>query len=241
MSILLNLDTQKRWMRRTFPLRQGWILIAALLWMCKDPLATGKPRPYCEGECENGRGVWYSHGVDKDNTIDYAGVFENGYLKGQATITWGNGVIYRGNVQWNSRSGMGIRRAPNEPDLEGFWVDNYAVCLKGDCTNSFGELTFIDLGAEWAYWSPKTNPDGPYFMQVVDWDQYIGDFKDHRIHGCGAVVREGKVDWGLWNDNRLVKNRAEECREQLKEAIANDTGERFVRCFPSEGCVDESQ
>lgn len=236
-----NPANRRGWVRNALQLWRAYILATSFLFvlMCKDPLATGKPRPYCEGECENGRGVKYARGYLENETVDFDGIFQNGYLTGQGTITWGNGVVYRGNVQWNVRSGKGIRTAPGQPNLEGYWVSNYAVCVTGDCTNSFGELIFIDSDAEWRFLSPAFNTDAPYFSQWNNWDRYIGHFQAGKLYGCGAVVREGKVDWGLWNDNRLVKNRADECREELKEVIANDTGERFIRCYPSEGCIDE--
>ncbi|WP_143464813.1 hypothetical protein [Leptonema illini] len=178
---------------------------------------------------------------DQEYPVDYDGIFENGYLKGDATITWGNGVVYKGNVRWNYREGNGIRTAPGQTVLNGRWLDNHIVCLQGDCSEDSGEIVYIDIDAISMFVPAPDQQNNPYFIQWANWDRYIGHFLAGKLYGCGAVVREGKVDWGLWNDNRLVKNRADECREDLKEVIANDTGERFIRCYPSEGCIDEKQ
>jgi hypothetical protein len=107
-----------------------------------------------------------------------SGLFVNGKLHGEGTLTWPDGVKYVGEFRGGKFFGQGTY--------------TYA-----DGRKYIGDFRFGKPNGQGTFtWGPSS----PYAG-----DQYVGEFRDSKFHGHGTWTKaNGKVRSGKWANNKFI-------------------------------------
>jgi hypothetical protein len=146
----------------------------------------------CQGDCQNGFGIFKWENGDKyvgdwvngkregqgsmtwTGGTSYSGSFKNNQLDGYGTCTWKNGNKYAGNWKNDKQDGKGVYFYSDGTKKGGTWengeflsTDFKSGCISGDCENGWGTWVW-DFETEWAG------------------DKYVGNWKGGKLNGKGT-------------------------------------------------------
>ncbi len=167
------------------------------------------------GNCWNGNGLY----KDELDGWMYEGDWLDYYPHGTGTLTFNDGSVYVGQLQYGLRQGKGKMTFSDGSVLDGNWDGDYYVsasssggkptdvCAKGDCTDGNG--TFKWANGEYyegGFSNGTMNGFGTYYY--ADGSKYMGLWENGKQNGFGVwlsdnFVMNNDIKMGEWLDGAM--------------------------------------
>ena len=128
-------------------------------------------------------GEFHGHGIFRHKGREYVGEYVKHKRHGQGTYTYANGDKYVGEWKEHAYHGKGTYIYSNGDKYVGEWKKN-------------------------KYYAPDnlSERDGYGSYTYINGDKYVGEWKKGKQHGQGTFTHaEGKIEKGIWKNNKLVK------------------------------------
>lgn len=171
-----------------------------------------------EGDFHNSQANGYGKLVNLDGTV-YQGSWENDKQSGLGVITYKDGSKYDGNFVNGKKQGKGKFHFPegneyignfdnNEIKGEGMfkWKDGriYMGQWENNKMNGYGIFYWQDKKTYYGQYQ-NNNKEG---FGVFNWNQdkrYEGFWENGQQHGYGCIITKGGIDYGEWNEGKLIR------------------------------------
>ena len=188
---------------------------------------------YC-GEIKGLYAFGYGWLIDKKESKEYEGMWENSMKNGFGIEKYSDNSVYKGNFLNGKKEGIGFYKWEDKSSYEGEWEQNklngfgiykfndgseYKGEWKRSAFHGFGEFTHPGIKTYYGFFQK----DKRFGFGIEIWFKiqkaFIGFWKNNNADGFGKLIVNDKKRYGIWKDGKLVEkfHKKKEFYKKIKE------------------------